>query len=277
MREVSGISPFPPIHDRPPHELAEAGRGGEPRWIMERFLRTSSAPILAVIISLGCDEKPSPVPPDAGSPTKPTSAPSASSAQAKDECDVDQVYKDTLDGEPDVAKAKTIEIVKRWPPECRWRAFEAECKNRCMDFPSDMLIEAAATPEEARRIRTERLARNEASLKKGEAVVGKVNAVVQHANAMKNEPRGSTAACVRRMKEDFDRINQLQKEVDGSLAEIPIGLVGLKATLQLAKSCVNCAADRTLCADMNEGMKADQENLDYWRKLNAADRAALAK
>ncbi|NUP04576.1 MAG: hypothetical protein HOW73_00765 [Polyangiaceae bacterium] len=188
-----------------------------------------------------------------------------------------KLYGSKIHGDVAAAKAATIAVLKTWTPECRWKAFDEECGKRCGDDMHVELLMAAAPPEEAKRIRKERLARNEASVKKGEPIVAKVRTLLKHANAIRSQPRGATATCLQRMRDDGETITKLDKEIEAALADIPVGLASLKATIVLARTCLDCSDDRTLCDDMNEDMKVSEEVMAAYRTTNEADAKALGR
>jgi len=211
-------------------------------------------------------------------PTSPPLPSAPSSGVGTTSCDDRALYVANLDaakGDQQKAEARTVEVVKGWTPECRWQAFESACATRCWDFETQRLITAAGTPAEATKLRSERLRRNEQAEQKLKDVLGKVAALVKHANTIRSSARGTTGPCMTRMAEDFSTIKKLRAEVDKQLAELPAGSVGLRQTLGLAKACVDCSTNRVPCDDMNESLKIDREVLTETTNQNTRDRAAL--
>lgn len=208
----------------------------------------------------------------------PAPAPTPAPKATKPTCDDFALHGRHLQeaGSQDEAKRLTIATIRGWTPECRWEAFQLACETRCWDFDTDRII-AGAPPDEAKKLRTERLKRNRASLTAGEDVAKKVRKVVAHANAIKTSPRGANPVCLTRMRADFDEIEKLRKTVKDGLVAIPVGLVGFDSTLALAKSCLDCSDSRLMCVDMNEDMASNEEILTEWKAMNDRDALALGE
>ncbi len=193
-------------------------------------------------------------------------------------CDDDDLYKanlDAADGNQEAAEAKTLATVKAWTSECRWAAFERDCSKRCWDFETDRVIEGAASSAEAKTLRAERVKRNAAAMVALEPLLKRVRDIVAKGNRLNAPGRTLSPDCATRMGEDFRTIDALKAEVEDALGVIPIGLVGLKSTLSLAKSCLDCSPNREMCKDMNEDMKSNDEIISDWAKMNSKDAAAL--
>jgi hypothetical protein len=187
-----------------------------------------------------------------------------------------------------------VAAMSAWTPACRWAAHTESCKQGCDELLSDMLIDAARDTDEKRRLLAWRRDRNTESVAAARRLERKLSAFVSYALRIIDSPRmddystGTSVEavardivngnpCLVRMRADFVKLNELNAEIDASLALLPSGSIGLKSLTFQARSCVDCSNDRSLCRDMKPEFETFRENIAEAEKLVTADAARLRK
>lgn len=174
---------------------------------------------------------------------------------------------------------KCVENVMRpWTPECRRKAFDAECATRCFSFETDDILNAAASPAERRALLTERVNRNRTSIELADDLYTRASKFIDHARAIGKQARESDPNCFRRLHDDFATVDGLVEEVKQKAARLPTGMISLGGSLLMSKDCVHCSDDagsRATCDTAIQQFKEDADNLNEMKKELAADEAAL--
>lgn len=205
------------------------------------------------------------------------------------ECDVEKLWFHGEGLTPAERRSNVILTAENWTPDCRWRAMDGVCKSGCDGLLSEVLLNASPKAERATLTRL-RAEKNRDAALRGRAIYGEA-AQLGHDVAGDAPPKAGKklvgppeaipnvvvdeASCAAQAKAVGARVDDVRQKLEGP-PPVAVGGFWMKETLRAVKGCVDCAGDRTPCADVARFLKNADDDIKEYEKGGDLGRKTVA-